>query len=160
MASDGPGETSSVLLTILSSQRRILDAMSSSASEDDLTLQQFAMLRLVGRAGPLPMNKLSEELRVSPPNITGIVDRLEKKGLVKRVESQADRRTKEIHLTETGNVVLRRVRKGYTEALQESLDALTPEEQDILAKLMRKLAREIENREGRRRPRRSSLKGH
>ena len=40
-----------------------------------------------------------------------------------------------------------RVRAGYSESLQESLDALTPEEQEMLAKLLRKLGNEMAGRE-------------
>jgi DNA-binding MarR family transcriptional regulator len=138
---------SGVLLALLSSQRVVLESMSSSAAKEGLTLQQVAVLRVIERRGPVPMNELSEELRVSPPNITGVVDRMEKKGLVRREGSPEDRRKKQIHMTERGDALFRRVRKGYSESLQASLDALTHEEQEILAKLMRKFAREVAARE-------------
>jgi DNA-binding MarR family transcriptional regulator len=147
MASEGWGERSTALLAILSSQRLILRVMSASVAKDNLTIQQFSVMRLIGRHGPLPMNRLSDELRVSPPNITGVVDRLEKQGLVKRVPSATDRRTKEIHLTEKGDALYRKVTKGYSEFLQQALNELTSEEQEILAKLMSKLAREIRKKE-------------
>jgi DNA-binding MarR family transcriptional regulator len=141
-------ERSGVLLTILSSQRVILRAMAASAAKDDLTLQQFSVLRVLAHVGPVPMSRLSKELRVTPPNITGVVDRLERKELVKRTSSAEDRRRKEIQLTAKGESLCEKVRRGYSESLQESLDALTPEEQDILAKLLRKLRREVVRREG------------
>ena len=63
----------------------------------------------------------SDELRVSPPNITGVVDRLEKKGLVRREEGSTDRRRKEIHLTTKGEDLYREGPRGYSEWLQGSL---------------------------------------
>jgi DNA-binding MarR family transcriptional regulator len=143
---------SSVLLTILSSERAILRAMTANAAKDDLTLQQFSVLRVLARVGPMPMGKLSEELRVTPPNITGVVDRLERKELVTRTGDARDRRMKEIKLTPRGAEVYEKVRRGYSEDLQGSLDSLTPEEQEILAQLLRKLTKEIVRREAEKKP--------
>jgi DNA-binding MarR family transcriptional regulator len=147
-ASSDWGQRSGVLLTILSSERAILRAMTASAAKEEITLPQFSVLGVLARAGPVPMSRLSTELRVTPPNITGVVDRLEKKELVKRLASPGDRRKKEIRLTAKGESVYERVRKGYSESIQKSLDALTREEQEILAKLLRKLRNEIVRREG------------
>lgn len=134
---------SAVLLTILRSQSLVLKAMAAGAAKEDLTLQQFAMLRLISRSGPMSMRRLSEELRVSAPNITGVVDRLEMKGMVRRASIPGDRRTKEIQLTAKGKAAYARVRRGYSDSLEEALDELTVEEQEILSKLLKKLAREI-----------------
>ncbi|HUK75880.1 MAG TPA: MarR family transcriptional regulator [Nitrososphaerales archaeon] len=147
-AYDDWGQRSSVLLAILSSERAIIRAMTESAAKADITLQQYSVLGVLSRLGPVPMNRLSEELRVTPPNITGVVDRLEKKELVKREGSSKDRRRKEIRLTAKGAGLYERVRVGYSESLQESLDAFTAEEQETLAKLLKKLAKEMARKDG------------
>jgi DNA-binding MarR family transcriptional regulator len=141
------GRRSGVLLTILSSERAIIRAMTASAAKEDLTLPQFSVLRVLARVGPVPMSRLSAELRVTPPNVTGMVDRLERKELVRRLASPGDRRKKEIQLTAKGESLYERVRDGYSASIQGSLDALTREEQEILAKLLRKLRDEIVRRE-------------
>jgi MarR family transcriptional regulator, 2-MHQ and catechol-resistance regulon repressor len=141
------GQRSKALLTILSSQKVVLRTMSASAERDGLTLQQFSLMGVLSRRGRVTMNTLSRELRVTPPNITGVVDRLEAKGLVKRVTDPVDRRKKEIQLTEKGAGQYEKVRVGYSESLQGSLDALTLEEQEVLAKLLRKFAAAIAQRE-------------
>jgi len=148
------GQRSRVLLAILSSERAIIRAMTASAAEEDITLQQFSVLGVLSRLGAVPMSRLSEELRVSPPNITGVVDRLEKKELVKRETNPGDRRKREIKLTEKGAGLYERVREGYSDSLQASLEALTPDEQETLSKLLRKMVKEIARREGR--PQRST----
>jgi DNA-binding MarR family transcriptional regulator len=146
-ASNDWGQRSGALLTILSSERAILRAMTASAAEEGVTLQQFSVLGVLARVGLVPMSRLSTELHVTPPNITGVVDRLERKELVKRLASPGDRRKKEIQLTAKGESLYESVRNGYSATIQESLDALTREEQEILAKLLRKLRNEIVRRE-------------
>ncbi|MGH9919669.1 MAG: hypothetical protein ACRD6W_12500, partial [Nitrososphaerales archaeon] len=70
-AYDDWGQRSRVLLAILSSERAIIRAMTESAVKADITLQQYAVLGVLSRLGSVPMNRLSDELRVTPPNITG-----------------------------------------------------------------------------------------
>ena len=90
------------------------------------------------------MNALGEELIVSPPVITGIIDRLETKGLVKREGSSTDRRKIEIVLTEDGKRAYRKVRESYRYSLRESLArSLVPAEQETLALLLARFAKEI-----------------
>lgn len=67
-----------------------------------LTVAQSGVLRNLAIHGPLSSADLSRKLYVTPANITGIVDRLEKKGLVERVRQAADRRVSLISLTESG----------------------------------------------------------
>jgi MarR family transcriptional regulator, organic hydroperoxide resistance regulator len=90
------------------------------------------------------MNALGDELMVRPPVITGIVDRLEAKGLVKRRESISDRRRTDVNLTERGNKAYQKVREDYRFSLREALGrSLTPVEQETLARLLVRFVREI-----------------
>jgi MarR family transcriptional regulator, organic hydroperoxide resistance regulator len=90
------------------------------------------------------MNALSDELMVSAPVVTGIIDRLESKGLVKRGGTSTDRRRIEIALTDSGNRAYQRVREGYRAPLREALGrSLTHSEQETLSKLLARFSREI-----------------
>jgi MarR family transcriptional regulator, 2-MHQ and catechol-resistance regulon repressor len=133
-----------ILVSILRSQRAIFGAIRESSLREKLTLQQFGILRLLSHYKSLPMNALSDELKVTRPDITGIVDRLEKKALVKRIERSTDRRTTDLVITEKGKKLYGKIRECYSSLLQESLErSLTPQEQETLARLLRRLAREI-----------------
>src|SRR3982074_1926331 len=68
---------------------------------------QFGVLRTLQRAektggGGMGMTELSERLLSRPPSVTGVVDRLVRDGLVTRAALPADRRVKQIELTEKG----------------------------------------------------------
>ncbi len=67
-----------------------------------LTVPQSGALRVLVRHGRLSSVELSRKLFVTPSNITGIIDRLEKKGFVKRVQKKGDRRIMLISLTRKG----------------------------------------------------------
>src|SRR5205814_7854896 len=75
----------------------------SLPAEFNLSPVQCHVLHLIEPGRPLPMSRLAETLSCDASNVTGLVDRLESRGLVRRRESRDDRRVKALHLTPTGS---------------------------------------------------------
>ena len=71
------------------------------AQEFELAPQQAMALRMLG-SGPKPMGELAKMLFCDNSNVTGITDRLEERGLVRREASAEDRRVKLLRLTDDG----------------------------------------------------------
>lgn len=67
-----------------------------------LTAPQLVVLHALRREGPLAPSTLARHVALSPATISSIVERLEKLGLVERYTRTADRRGREIHLTQKG----------------------------------------------------------
>ena len=80
---------------------------SKTSRRHDLTGPQSGLLRTLAQHGPLSSADLSRKLFVTPSNLTGIVDRLEKKGHVKRIRKEGDRRIALITLSEQGSELSR-----------------------------------------------------
>ena len=104
-----------------------------------LTPPQFAVLALLGNLGARPLSLIAQELRVSAGNVTCVVDNLEKAGLVARERDIEDRRVIDAYLTDAGKECLAAVRPAYEARIQALTRDLTPDEQEILARLLRKL---------------------
>ena len=81
--------------------------MAAIAREFDLAPMQMNALRLMDPERPVAMSELAGHLACDPSNVTGIVDRLEARGLIERRGAEHDRRVKMLALTEEG----RRVRE-------------------------------------------------
>jgi len=64
---------------------------------------QCHVLHLIEPGRPLPMSRLADTLSCDASNVTGLVDRLESRGLVRRRPSPQDRRVKVLQLTPTGS---------------------------------------------------------
>jgi DNA-binding MarR family transcriptional regulator len=86
---------------------------------------------------PLSMGELSTQLACDPSSATGIVDRLERKGLVRRVADPADRRAKRVELTPDGRKLRRRIEQRVM-AARPSIAGLTKAEQRQLRDLLQK----------------------
>lgn len=67
---------------------------------------QSALLSVLLRNGPTKMSDIGRILKVSKPNITFLVDKLEEQGLIERKNDENDRRVVKIHLTEAGEEVI------------------------------------------------------
>jgi DNA-binding MarR family transcriptional regulator len=80
---------------------------------------------------PVPMRGLADMLVCDASNVTGIIDRLESRGLVRRETSPQDRRVKVVVATDEGREALLAVREDM-EAAQRALDLLSPEERTSL----------------------------
>jgi MarR family transcriptional regulator, organic hydroperoxide resistance regulator len=99
-----------------------------------LTEPQALLIRRLRE--PMSMGTAAEALRCDASNLTGIVDRLEKRGLVERRTLATDRRVKELVLTDAGREVLGRLEELVTAA--PGLSELSSDEQVALIGLLRR----------------------
>ena len=67
-----------------------------------LSMTGFQVVALLEMQGAMPMSRLAEEIGVALPNATGIVGRLEERGIVERIHDTADRRIVLVGLTDEG----------------------------------------------------------
>jgi len=97
-----------------------------------ITARQATLLWLVRRSPGLSLAELAAEEGISPPALSGHVDRLERAGLIERVRSTDDRRRVGLRLTEEGARLLRRVRARRTTWLADRLGMLEPTELEAI----------------------------
>ncbi|MEU8529343.1 MULTISPECIES: MarR family winged helix-turn-helix transcriptional regulator [Streptomyces] len=105
-----------------------------AAASENLTASQGRALTVL-RRGPAAMRALAQNLACDASNVTGIIDRLEKRGLVRREASASDRRVKNLVLTAEGERVTDAIR-AKMHVTQEGLDSLSAEDRDRLHALL------------------------
>ena len=110
----------------------------SSGAEFDLSPIQCHVLHLIEPDQPVPMGQLAETLACDASNVTGLVDRLESRGLVRRRPSDSDRRVKVLVLTPTGSRIRALLLERMT-APPATLRRLSEREQRALVRILRRL---------------------
>ncbi len=111
----------------------------------DFTLPRFDLLSQLDRAqGGLTMGALSARLMVSNGNVTGVMARLEKDGLVRRKPSPADRRTVEARLTPRGEKAFQEMAASHGDWIVALFSGLSREELVTLIALMDRLRASLE----------------
>ena len=103
-----------------------------------LDRQQYWVLSAL-KSAPQRMSALAEHAQTSQASLTGIVDRLEDRGLVARLRSCEDRRVVDVSITESGTAELDRTRAIFTERLESALAPLDAEERTAFLRALRKL---------------------
>jgi len=102
-----------------------------------LSLVHLNVITALEADGPMSMRRLAEALDVADASATGIVDRMEKRGLVERRHDTDDRRVVLVHLTEEGRAVFSRMIDHRREMLVRILGELSADEMAALLKGMR-----------------------
>lgn len=122
-----------LLVRFFFAQREHLPCESSALSP-----VQCHLLHLIDPERPLAMSRLAEILSCDASNVTGLVDRLEARGLVTRQPSAQDRRVRVIRLTPAGS----RLRADLLQRMTTGaipLSRLSPGERRSLVKILRVL---------------------
>lgn len=112
-----------------------------------LTIPQLKSLFYISRHGKVNPSGLASGIRVTPANVTGIVNRLAGQGLLTRIPDPNDRRITWLKVTEKGEVLLANLREGRASEMHKILDKLTEEELSIVARGFDLLARAAEGTE-------------
>ncbi|MFE5770775.1 MarR family winged helix-turn-helix transcriptional regulator [Streptomyces sp. NPDC056485] len=108
-----------------------------AAASHQLTGAQARVLNLLSLE-PMPMRRIAQQLKCEPSNITGIVDRLESRGLVERRPDPADRRVKLAAPTQEGLQTADRLRESLDFA-REPLAGLSAAERAVLRDLLKRM---------------------
>jgi len=117
----------------------------------DLTAQQYNVLRLL-EASPekaVPTLSLASRLVSRAPDITRMIDRLEKRAWIRRERSENDRRTVMVSITTAGRELLGGIAEPLSECHQEQLGHMTDRELETLTGLLCKARRPHEPAESR-----------
>ena len=112
--------------------------------ELNLTLAQLKSLFFIAAKDKTNFKKLAEALGVTPPNVTGIIDRLVEQGLVTRTENAEDRRIMLLQATEKGQELLNNLRERRTTQMSQVLGYLTADELVLQVKVLKDLKRAAE----------------
>ena len=109
-----------------------------------VSMTHLHVLLLLDTEGSLSMSKLAEQLDVSLPNATGIVTRMEERGLVERIHGEDDRRVVLVQLTSEGRSALDRVDSLRRQHITRALRTLSASQQANILRAVRDLRAAVE----------------
>ncbi|WP_040285207.1 MarR family winged helix-turn-helix transcriptional regulator [Sporosarcina koreensis] len=122
---------------------RALQSIKTRVEEDirksGLNLTEFAVLELVYSKGDQPIQKIGEKVLIASSSITYVVDKLEKKQLLKRVPCPKDRRVTHASLTAEGSELMDRLFPVHRTAIKEIVNGLNNEEKEHMIEQLKKL---------------------
>jgi MarR family 2-MHQ and catechol resistance regulon transcriptional repressor len=120
----------------------VTDKMHRHLKNHALTNSQFGVLEALLHLGPMYQREIGKKILKSGGNMTLVIDNLEKRGLVERVQDKQDRRYIKIHLTPQGNDLISSVFPRHAAMAEKVFAILSKGEQEQLGRLLKKLGRD------------------
>lgn len=127
------------LLDALGRRNSLRDPIAAAVEEIGLTAPQLHAVLWIGREGSLTMGEVAQRIGVTEKTITGIVDRLERAGFVRRARDEADRRVVRVRLTPTGARTHRRLDREFAAKLTTFFELLGPRDARQLFAILERL---------------------
>ncbi len=126
---------------------RFIDFVSARFKENEglfesrleVSHRELALLRTLAAEGPMISKNLGARFQVPVSTMTGLVDRMEKKGLLRRAPNRRDRRSIELVATPAGTLVLEEQHRGLQAMARGILDALPKSDQQTLIAILRRV---------------------
>jgi MarR family transcriptional regulator, 2-MHQ and catechol-resistance regulon repressor len=113
--------------------------MEADIARYDLTGTEFGILEALYHKGPMLLGEIQRKILVTSGGITYLVDRLVEKGLVRREQSEEDRRARYAVLTPAGHALIKRIFPAHAARIEQALSGLTTAEQREATQLLRRL---------------------
>jgi MarR family 2-MHQ and catechol resistance regulon transcriptional repressor len=111
----------------------------ASVKQTRLCMGDFAIMEVLLHKGPLPINTIGEKVLLTSGSMTTAVNRLRKRGLVRKVQDASDGRLFHVHLTGRGRKVIEQAYRRHAQNLDKIAAVLTPAERAELARLLKKI---------------------
>ena len=120
---------------------RVISEIISQSEYEDLTNQQLNCMRIILRLNEPTLTQLSRELNLTKPTVTVLVDKLVKKGYLRRVPSKRDRRTTHLHIDTKGKKIEQLRERAHIRMAELVSEGLNDTETVILTELLKKVAK-------------------
>ncbi|MDQ1912061.1 MarR family transcriptional regulator [Paenibacillus sp. GD4] len=147
---DGMQRRKELSLRLFIVMNRAVNWVNKHAEEDiqksGLTQTEFAVMELLYHKGRQPLQQIGQKVLISSGNITYVVDKLEKKGLLQRKPCPTDRRVIYAEVTEQGEKLIAEAFVGHELALMRAMEGLSDEELQEAAELLKRLGLHAEQR--------------
>lgn len=128
------------IVYLYTESRRITKGL---ASEYGLTGPQLAVVKMLEPVGKLSLSELSDRIRARNSTVTGIIDRMEREGLVERQRSEEDRRVVHIVLTRQGQKLASEIPVEPVQIFRQVLSELSSRDASDLKRILTRLARRV-----------------
>lgn len=116
-------------------------AAEKSIASLGMCYSDFAVLECLLHKGALPINAIGQKISLTSGSITTAIDRLERRGLVVRQNSQTDRRARIVELTPEGRKLIREAFRKHERDMETMVRSFTKDERQVFLKLLKRFGK-------------------
>ncbi len=135
-----------VYVKLLRASRTVIARVEPLLAARNLTPTQLGVLEALLHKGPMSQRELGGKVLTSAANMTDLIDKLERRGLLHRAASTTDRRRVRVELTAAGRALIEDVFPLHAHDIARAMGGLTAAELQTLGTLLRRLGQGLEER--------------
>jgi MarR family 2-MHQ and catechol resistance regulon transcriptional repressor len=138
------------LFVVLSkAARACMDQNVTDISSYGLNPTEFAVLELLYHKGEQPMQVIGEKILISSGSITYVADKLEKKGFIRRIQSDVDKRMSYASITKSGSDFMESLFPGHQKMIVERFSIFTTSEKKQFISYLKRIGLSLKDTEER-----------
>lgn len=145
MSSNEIQQSLKLYIVLSRANKAINEVTNQFFQQNGINPTEFAVLELLYHKGKQPLQKIGSKILLASGSITYVVDKLERRGFIKRVSCPSDRRVTYAEITEDGAAFMEKIFPEHANNLHQLMGALTPEEKDTAIELLKKLGLSIKD---------------
>ncbi|MGP4066869.1 MarR family winged helix-turn-helix transcriptional regulator [Oceanobacillus sp. M65] len=130
-----------LFVVLAKSYRSVMEQVEKDIQSRGLNLTDFAVLELLYHKGEQPLQKIGEKILLTSGSITYVVNKLERKGYLKRKPNTADRRVTFAVIEEKGTELLSRIFPGHWDKIKQLMSVLDEDEKVFAINILKKLGK-------------------
>jgi MarR family 2-MHQ and catechol resistance regulon transcriptional repressor len=128
-------------LVLMKAHRTLFNISTADIVRFGLCFSDFAILEILLNKGPMPVNTVGDKAFLTSGSSTAAIDRLARRGLVRRAPDKNDRRTRVVHLTGAGRKLIAANFLVHARVMEHAAHALSRAERSSLISLLKKLGK-------------------
>src|SRR5512132_1559085 len=114
-----------VWLVLMKAHKALSAIATADVARSGLCLSDFEILELLLNKGPMPVNTVGDKAFLTSGSSTAAIDRLARRGLVRRASVKNDRRARVVHLTSDGQKLIAAIFSEHTQVMEQAAHALS-----------------------------------
>ena len=126
-------------LVLWKAAKAVEEVDKASIDQTGLGLSDFTIMEALLHKGPLPINQIGEKVLLTSGSMTAAVNRMERKGLVKRIQDPSDGRCFYVNLTKKGRNTIKTAYAKHEKNLEKICSVLSEKERNELVRLLKKI---------------------
>ncbi|RAV15311.1 MarR family winged helix-turn-helix transcriptional regulator [Paenibacillus contaminans] len=141
---DAQADSLKLFVVLSKAYKTVMDRAVKDMKQYDLSPSEFTILEVLYTKGKIPLQQIGEKILITSGSITYNVDKLESKGLLKRVPCADDRRVIYAEITAAGTGLFDRIFPEHAATIHSLMKALSPDEKHNATELLKKLGKGAE----------------
>ena len=136
--------TNQAYLELMQTSKAIQDCIKAEMMDNKLNITEFSVLEVLYFKGKQTIQQIGKSILISSGSMTYVIDKLEQKGLLNRIDCPNDRRVIHVVLTEDGMNFMKKIMPNHRDLIDNMFGDLTDQESQTMVKLLKKVSKRVE----------------